>query len=101
MAAPRSCTAGAWQRSSKSRPRSRSPGSRTMARRFRPRAIAGGALVGNRGGFAIVVLSTDGLSGDRAPDNGSWTYAVTPLTLRMRLLSHGVAHAGRPFRSEE
>ncbi len=53
--------------------------------------------IGNPAGFAIVFLSTDGLSGDRAPDNGSWTYAVTPLTLRMRLLSHGVAHAGRPF----
>jgi hypothetical protein len=53
--------------------------------------------IGDPAGFAIVFVSSDGSSADRAPDVGSWAYAVTPLQLRVRALSLGVARAGRAF----
>jgi hypothetical protein len=56
------------------------------------RGAIGGAL-----GFTFVLVSANGPDGDRAPDNGSWAYTLTPLVLEMGAPSLGLAKAGRSF----
>jgi hypothetical protein len=53
--------------------------------------------IGNPAGFDFVLVSTKGTDGDRAPDAGSWTYALGNLTLKVRSLSVGAARAGHAF----
>jgi hypothetical protein len=55
------------------------------------------AAVGNPSGFRLVMVSANAADSDRAPDNGSWSYTVTPLRLVAKSLSHGRALAGKAF----
>jgi hypothetical protein len=55
------------------------------------------AAVGNPSGFRLVMVSAYGTDGDRAPDEGTWSYTVTPLRLQAKPLSHGPAVAGKSF----
>jgi len=51
--------------------------------------------VGAPAGFDFVLTSANGLDTDRAPDTGSWSFTVQPLTLKMKPLSVGPARAGQ------
>jgi hypothetical protein len=53
--------------------------------------------VGNPSGFRLVMTSANGTDSDRAPDEGTWSYTVTPLRLQVKPLSHGPAVAGKSF----
>lgn len=53
------------------------------------------SAVGNVSGFDFVLVSANGQDGDRAPDNGSWSYSVQPFALKVKSLSVGAARAGR------
>lgn len=53
------------------------------------------ADLGNPSAFGLVFVSTDGSGADRAPDEGSWNYAVTPLKLSVRSLSISGTRAGQ------
>ena len=55
------------------------------------------AAVGKTTGFRLVMVSANGADADRAPDDGTWSYTVTPLRLVARSLSHGRAVAGQAF----
>ena len=55
------------------------------------------AAVGNPSGFRLVMVSAYGSDSDRAPDEGTWSYTVTPLRLQATSLSHGPAVAGKAF----
>jgi hypothetical protein len=64
---------------------------------YGPVLIVDRAEIGNPTGFNFVLVSTMGQDGDRAPDQGSWAYGVTPLQLAARTLTHNPARAGRLF----
>ena len=53
--------------------------------------------IDNPGGFNFVLVSSNGQDGDRAPDTGSWSFALTPFTLKVQKLSLGTARAGHVF----
>jgi hypothetical protein len=55
------------------------------------------AAVGNPSSFGLVMVSANGADSDRAPDDGTWSYTVTPLRLVAKSLSHGPALAGKAF----
>jgi hypothetical protein len=55
------------------------------------------ADLGNPTGFNFVLASVRADEGDVAPDNGTWTYELTPLTLSVKSLKVGAAKAGKPF----
>jgi hypothetical protein len=64
---------------------------------YGPVLVVDRAEIGNPTGFNFVLVSTLGQDGDRAPDQGSWAYGVTPLQLAARTLTHNAARAGRLF----
>jgi hypothetical protein len=45
--------------------------------------------------FSFVVVSANGDDADVAPDEGAWTYSLTPFTLAVRGLAVGAARAGK------
>jgi hypothetical protein len=55
------------------------------------------SAVGNPSGFRLLMVSAYGSDSDRAPDEGTWAYTVTPLRLVARPLTHGPALAGKAF----
>ena len=56
--------------------------------------------IGNPAGFNLVMTSANGTDGDRAPDTGSWTFELTPLTLKIKDLSLDRARAGHRFQAQ-
>jgi hypothetical protein len=55
------------------------------------------SFIGNLAGFNAVFVSSNGADTDRAPDTGSWTYAVQPFALKVKSLALSPARAGHLF----
>lgn len=51
--------------------------------------------IGGASAFDFVLVSTDGTSTDRAPNESSWQYQLTPFALEARPVTIGAARAGR------
>jgi len=52
------------------------------------------ADIGNPSSFSLVLGSTTGSATDRAPDDGSWSYTLSPLTLTVSSFTVGAARGG-------
>lgn len=55
------------------------------------------ADLGDAKSFGFFFYSTDGTNVDYAPDQGAWSYQLTPLELEMGRLTLDRARAGKPF----
>lgn len=56
--------------------------------------------IGNPAGFNFVMASANGTDADRAPDEGSWAFKLTPLALKIKKLSLAPARAGHRFQAQ-
>jgi hypothetical protein len=56
------------------------------------------ADIGNPASFSFVLTSTTGSATDRAPDDGSWSYTLSPLSLTLDSFTVGAARHGHTLK---